>query len=590
MTEPLSSFLATKAAEEASKGLIQTLSGASKTLYKKIEFQVAKGFPQYLRTQSIKCESSKTLLSRDNNVFLPDTYVEPEFEFLSSIVSGKDILKWPTKSSAGILVTGLAGCGKSAYLRMSFLNSIQEGVTFYPLFFELRRLNSEEFKDRTLLEALTLDISKSVPSFDTELLRFGLERGAFYFFLDGYDELNYDIRDRVSDEIEELAAVFSDCSFMMTSRPSEDLDSWASFEACKLQPFSKEKVKEFVTKTPFENDEKCKFLEEIDVDLFDQHAEFLSNPLLALMMLLIFSSRGEIPKKKHLFYEKCFEILTIEHDARKGRYKRKLFSDIEMDDLERIFKFFCVLSYRKRAFTFEKEEALKFCASAIKTANLSSAPDKRMVLRDFQESISILAREGEQYDFAHRSFQEYFYAKFVVDDRTLEPAKKLDRAFGLFSMDDVFDMARDINPAYVEDHFLIPEYKSLIDKLSKFDLDQKPDMILRPLIKEFSVHSPEDNSPELVFRVDGTMNEFQMWRFAAKELEVKRKLEVDNIEKFESDFPAGIKVHHTNRHALIELGAGKMAKLIMTTLKDFLAVLEERREQRRDPVLEAFKD
>jgi len=389
MVDGLSTFVLSKAAEKASTGLIETLSGMPRKLYKRIEFQIEKGLPKYLRTQSLKCESSKTLLSRDNNVFLPETYVEPDFSFKDSLVSGRDILNWPPKSDSGIIVTGLAGCGKSAFLRMSFLNSIQAGITYYPIFFELRRLNGLEFKGMSLSQAIISDIRNSVQGFDEDTFLFGLSSGAFYFFLDGYDELNYDIRDSVSNEIEELARIYQDCSFMMTSRPSEDLDSWGSFEACSLEPFSKEKVEEFVKKTPFDTDEKNAFLGEIEAGLFEEHSTFLSNPLLALMMLLIFSSRGEIPKKRHLFYQKCFEILTIEHDSKKGRYKRKLFSDVEMDDLEKVFKIFCVLSYRKRVFSFEKEDALSFCEKAIQATNLSPKPDRRKILRDLQESISI---------------------------------------------------------------------------------------------------------------------------------------------------------------------------------------------------------
>jgi hypothetical protein len=323
----------------------------------------------------VECESSKTLLSRDERVFLPNTYVEPDFVLHGTQVSGNEVLKWPTNHNSGILVTGLAGCGKSAFLRMSFLNSTKNGVTFYPIFFELRRMNAAEFKDKSLLGSILLDIQKSVPGFDFETLDFGMRKGSFYFFFDGYDELNYDIRDRVSEEIEELVSVFQDCSFMMTSRPSDDLDGWNTFETAHLQPFDIDKVKQFVRKTPFE-EEKDAFLEEIDNGLFDQHSTFLSNPLLALMMLLIFSSRGEIPRKRHLFYQKCFEILTIEHDSKKGRYKRKLFSDLAMEDLEEIFEFFCVLSYRKRAFTFERDAALIFCEQAIRAANIPSKPDK----------------------------------------------------------------------------------------------------------------------------------------------------------------------------------------------------------------------
>ena len=46
--------------------------------------------------------------------------------------------------------------------------------------------------------------------------------------------------------------------------------------------------------------------------------------------------------------------------------------------------------------------------------------------------MSLLLQDGNFFEFIHRSFQEYFFAKFIVNDRKLELENKLDNIDGLF--------------------------------------------------------------------------------------------------------------------------------------------------------------
>ncbi len=55
---------------------------------------------------------------------------------------------------------------------------------------------------------------------------------------------------------------------------------------------------------------KEKFMKDLDARLYYSHTQFASNPLLLTIMLMTYSSIGDIPRKMHIFYSKAFETMS----------------------------------------------------------------------------------------------------------------------------------------------------------------------------------------------------------------------------------------------------------------------------------------
>ena len=230
-------------------------------------------------------------------------------------------------------------------------------------------------------------------------------------------------------------------------------------------PFDLEKVTEYISKLRFDEEKKKDFLADLEGGLFEKNMDFLSNPLLSAMMLLTYDSYGEIPEKRHIFYAKCFDVLAREHDASKGRYKRELLSALTMDQLESVFMFFCAFSYADRQFSFSLQEMESYVAKATEACGIEV--EVALVVRDFREAISIMELVGLTYEFAHRSFQEYFYAKFVVNDRKLSLYEKVGWLCRSSFLDDTIGMIADMDRPYFEDEFLLPSVRVIGQKALK---------------------------------------------------------------------------------------------------------------------------
>ena len=582
------------ALEKTTASLIDRISFKSaKEKYEVAKFRLSKGLPDYLAANYDKCETLKTLLNRNDPVALADCFVAPDFRLKGHVISSSEFLDHVNQTGDKVVITGLAGSGKSVFLKYSFRTVIDQGYSYYPVFFELRSLNGLSVKPGFLVSEMFQSVRSCCESFTRAQFNHGLKSGAFYFLLDGFDELKQEIRDQVASEIKMLARTHTKCAILVTSRPSDEFLSWEGFSEAKLQPFDLEKAVEYISKLSFDKEKKEEFLADLRSGLFEKNQEFLSNPLLSAMMLLTYDSFGEIPEKRHIFYAKCFEVLAREHDASKGRYKRELFSKIGTDQLEKVFMFFCAYSYIDRQFSFTQGEIEKYVDDAI--ASLGIEAQGRAVIKDFRESISIMELVGLSYEFAHRSFQEYFYAMFVVTDRKLSLEKKIGWLFDSFANDDTIQMIADMDRTYFEDEFLIPSIRAVDAKLSKVDVDTNPAGVLSKLFDRLHVldyvrDNGEESDPVVSYTVsDGRIHFLwrEAWKYCneifprpeetSREREERLKREIALLR----EEPGGeIKIHHTNNRKLRRVGVGQLASEIRKYIGHLRQHLEAKQEKR----------
>jgi predicted NACHT family NTPase len=217
---------------------------------------------------------------------------------------------------------------------------------------------------------------------------------------------------------------------------------------------------ELIRKIRYDKAIKRKFIDRLRSNLFTTHTSFLSNPLLAIMMLLTFDQFAEIPDKMHLFYEQAFDTLFSRHDAMKEGYKRTLHCDCSIDVFKKYLSYFCLASYYEEKFEFNESEALDYITKGLKVEPSSIQPSK--FLQDLVESVCILQKEGLAFTFTHRSFQEFF-AAYCLARVNSEPTGEIlmkiavNRGTTDVPIRMLFDMDRDL----VERRFIIPNLRKL---------------------------------------------------------------------------------------------------------------------------------
>ena len=561
--------------------------------YQNLEMKLNKGLPEYIKANYQRCADVRTLPIRDKPTKLDKIYEPLQFKVDDDILEENEVKSSITTDLHRTIISGYAGNGKTIFLKKIYKELIDNQTNFYPIFVELRNISSGT---QTLFDYIYQSILTYSDSFTQEQFTYGLKKGLFYFLIDGLDEISESQQSIIQEEIIRLTLKYPDCPFVVTSRPNE-FTTWTNFHVAHLLPFDYHQCQSFIKKIDCDEERKTEFLEFLTEDKFDEHEEFLSNPLLASMMLLTFKDYGDIPAKRHIFYEKCFQVLIKEHDASKGRFHRPLKSKLSHEELEKIFMYFCALSYQDQKYRFSLQQVDEYIDLASQTLISDKICKDNDIRYDFVHSVSLLLQDGNFFEFIHRSFQEYFFAKFIVNDRELELEKKLDNIDGLFTRkkSSFIAMIQDMDRNYFEKEYVLKKLKVLNKYLINIDEENKPEKIFGQFNDSLSIYSKNDNFylsifPDSLLLISDIDKERKLNYFILSNVDFKYRnlmfnyslnLSSDDILKVISNHNSCIKkitnrnntdqviIIRLDRKTLIELNCTKYAQLIKKSLNDY---------------------
>lgn len=428
----------------------------AKDIIKKIEIGYGKPFIKYLVKSYQKYSKIKTLLYRTQPKYLYDFFECNDLMYEDKKIDPMDINNL-LKISNFLIIKGTGGIGKSTLMKHLFINQLNQGKLI-PIFFELKDYNTFE---GSLIECIFNSISNLGCELDKQYFELALKNGTFLILLDGYDEISSTKLDQFLKDFEEMCDKYNDNFYIMSSRPNEDFIAFQRFTVLSSCQFSKEKAIHLVEKLEYDEDTKKRFIQELDRNLYRSHESFASNPLLLTIMLLTYDNYAEIPNKLHIFYAQAFDTLYTKHDATKSGYKRELKSKLTKDQFMEIFSKFCFKTYMKEKLEFTQLE-LEELFHAIKNQEIQFDNDK--FLQDLVSSVCLMHHDGKLYRFTHRSFQEYFTARYILgldDDLQKIVGRKL---INHKVSDNVLNMLFDMSKERFEKNILIPYLEELKQK------------------------------------------------------------------------------------------------------------------------------
>jgi hypothetical protein len=355
-------------------------------------------------------------------------------------------------------------------MRHLFLSLAHSDLGVMPLFVELRGFNAPNSLD--LLTYIFQTVTSPGASITQAQLEGGIKSGAFYLILDGFDEVSPDARPKLEAAILELQRNNRQMVVVVSSRPDDRFYSWQNFNTLSVVPMKKKEVVQLIKRLPYEASIRTKFAKAVHDELYDKHESFLSNPLLATMMLITYEQFAHIPDKVHIFYEQAFETLFFRHDTSKeAAFQRKRHVDLAINEFKNCLSSLCISTYVREAFQFSQSAILESISEASEYERLSISPDA--FLQDLLESVCIMQRDGTLITFTHRSFQEYFSAFFISRNPSVNLAQLLD-SISSRSEDNVIGMTFDINRDLIERTWILPKMKDLSAKLRSIEV---PDLV-----------------------------------------------------------------------------------------------------------------
>jgi NACHT domain len=405
-------------------------------------------YRDYLLVTYKKVSTIKTFVNPQTPIDLYDNFVsltlKNEFETINEIDLIENI-----KPGCRIVVSALAGRGKSVLMKYIALSKYHAPTGSIPLFLELRQINNISSKDFLVYLHNSYKGTKRL-SYNAFLDY--LKSGAFLLILDGFDEVSPDNRNQIEKQILDISIEYPKSSIIVSGRPDEKFNSWENFHHFKICPMTLGQVEQLIKLLDYDKPTKLKFLKQVKTRLFKSHESFLSTPLLATLMLLTFDQYADIPDKIHIFYDNAFETLFRKHDAMKEQYVRSTRSNLPVDVFRKVFSAFCAISYSESRFSFSREQLISDISKSLNYYENPCKPEQ--FLFDLVESVCLIQLEGFEYHFVHRSFQEYFCALFLAHSNSDTRSKFLSESLGRFG-DNVVPMLFDMAQEAVEKEWVI---------------------------------------------------------------------------------------------------------------------------------------
>lgn len=133
-------------------------------------------------------------------------------------------------------------------------------------------------------------------------------------------------------------------------------------------------------------------------------------------------------------------------------------------EFQLLFGEFCAVTYEKQKYVFKEDEVLDLLAEIIKANKVNTTPE--LFLADVTEKLCMLYKEGEEYHFIHRSFQEYFTAYFF----SKQDARYFPPIYEMFtdsdetrSEDETIPMLYGMAEQQTELHIIMPFLKEVLE-------------------------------------------------------------------------------------------------------------------------------
>ncbi|MCB1177415.1 MAG: NACHT domain-containing protein, partial [Leptospiraceae bacterium] len=370
---------------------------------------------------------------------------------------------------------GDAGSGKSTLIKHLFLNSIKEKIGV-PILIELRYLNNEE---QSIEEYIISKIFENKLTQNNVILERLLKKGKFVFFLDGYDELNTDIKLRIIENLNSFVNKYSNNKFILTTRPHSNIEHLPLFHNFVMKSLSGQEINEFIKlQLSKESELSDKIIKSLKENKSEYISEFLTNPLLLSLYILTFQSNSEIPNKKYVFYRRVINALFSEHDSKtKLGYVREKQSKLNQEQFEEVLKAFSFLSYFESKFNFDKEyilTKLKLIKGKIPNINF----DNNKFIYDLKSAIALWTEDYGIISFAHRSIQEYFAALFVQNLNVIDKEKiynkildKQSKSNDIREIENFLSICEELDTIYFYKFYGLPLLKEMREHFVKCNTD-----------------------------------------------------------------------------------------------------------------------
>lgn len=255
-------------------------------LYRRNFGLVKEDIKRYFEMAFSRYSRTYTLISSTQPISIEDIYCGGDLIFDGSRINSDDVLA-SVLSHGKILITGVAGSGKSMLIRHFFCKLVRDNAfDKLPVIIEFRNLRDIGTDGDIIAKAIYRDVFFELDYIDVRIISAMMRRKQFLLLLDGLDELPKNrvtvmvnsLREMTNEEWRQPSPFHDDAGLVITTRPSDTSMFQFAIRNYRIAPLTLNQAKTLVKKLPFSEKVKSTFGSLLDRELFLFKQEFAENP------------------------------------------------------------------------------------------------------------------------------------------------------------------------------------------------------------------------------------------------------------------------------------------------------------------------
>lgn len=334
-----------------------------------------------------------------------------------------------------LYILGKPGAGKTTFMKFIALEVLRGKLgNKIPFFITLKEIADRELAIVPfIVEKLRQSGDWNEGDIDLHLSKFIirlLKVGQAVVLFDGLDEVSEvsGKRTRLINDIKNFVNEFENCQMLITCRVAASDYSFARFKYVEMADFTDEQQEQFVSKW-FQNDwkrrEACwRALKESRVGNLQ---ELACIPLLLTLLCITFERRGEFPPDRDEVYRISVNALLFEWDSSRLIKRDELYEGLDVKYRERLLAWVAYETFSRGEYLLDEaklatiiEEYLRF------VPKVQGIADGLNVLKTIEAQHGLLVERAHGiYSFSHLTIQEYFTARYIVENIALNTLPRL---------------------------------------------------------------------------------------------------------------------------------------------------------------------
>lgn len=310
-----------------------------------------------------------------------------------------------------IVIQDTVGMGKSTLAKVLFRSAAVEKAGI-PLLIELRKIN----KTHPILAEIQNQLSPLDGGIEKIHLLKLLNEGGFIFLLDGYDEVSTADQAFVQRDLKQFIEKADANLFLMTSRPEATMASFGDFQKFQVAGLTREEAFSQLKRYDAYGREPIagKLIEE--VSKVSALTGFLKSPLMVSLLYMCYEHKRTLPKKPGLFFHQVFDVLfEIQDSTKENTVRRERKTGLCQDDFDRLVRHVAYYTAMDNRVLFDKSLILAAIGRATGRLGWDGLRPGDF-LSDLVEAVPLFRKDGPFVQWAHKSLQDYFAARFLVMD------------------------------------------------------------------------------------------------------------------------------------------------------------------------------